>query len=60
MHEYIDRYLQGMGFMNNEADANLYYLVIRGEVVILVLYVDELFLTSSLGIIEECQRDLET
>ncbi|XP_059073380.1 uncharacterized mitochondrial protein AtMg00810-like [Cryptomeria japonica] len=47
-----------MGFMKSEADANLYYLVVRGEVIILVLYVDDFFLTSSLGLIEECKRDL--
>eukprot|EP00253_Pinus_taeda_P004284 PITA_04284 len=29
-----------------------------GEVLIRILYVDDLFLTSSLGLIEECKRDL--
>ena len=29
-----------------------------GEILILVLYVDDLFLTSALGLIEDCKRDL--
>jgi hypothetical protein len=57
-YERIDTYLQNMGFVKSEADANLYYLVVGGEVLILVLYVDDLFLTGSLGLIEECKRDL--
>ena len=32
--------------------------MVGGEVLILVHYVDDLFLTSSLGLIEECKRDL--
>ena len=47
-----------MGFVKSEADANLYYLVVGGEVFILVLYVNNLFLTGSLGLIEDCKRDL--
>ena len=57
-YECIDTYLQEMGFVKSEADANLYYLVVGGEVLILVLYVDDPFLTSSLGLIEDCKRDL--
>lgn len=37
-YEHIDRYLQGMGFMKSEADVKLYYSVVGGEVLILVLY----------------------
>lgn len=44
--------------MKSEADANLNYLVVGGEVLILVLYMDDLFLTDSLGFIKECKRDL--
>ena len=57
-YEHIDTYLQEMGFMKIEVDANLYYLVVGGEVLILVHYVDDLFLTYSLGLIEECKWDL--
>ena len=47
-----------MGFVKSEVDANLYYLMVRGEILILVLYVDDLFLIGSLGLIEDCKRDL--
>jgi hypothetical protein len=40
----IDSYLLGMGFPKSEADSNLYYIL--GEPLILVLYVDDLFLTG--------------
>lgn len=44
--------------MKSEADTNLYYLVIGGDVLILVLYMNNLFLIGSLGLTEECKRDL--
>lgn len=44
--------------MKSEANANLYYLVFGGEVLIHFLYVDDLFLTSSLGLIEEFKSEL--
>ena len=47
-----------MGIVKSEANANLYYLVVGGEILILVLYVDDLFLTDSLGLIEDSRRDL--
>ena len=48
-----------MGFVKSEENGNLYYLVVGSEVLILVLYLDELFLTSAQGLIEDCKRDLE-
>ena len=57
-YERIDTYLQKMGFVKSEEDAILYYLVVGGEILILLLYVDHLFLTSSLGLIEYYKRDL--
>ena len=47
-----------MGFVKSEVDANLFYLVVDGEILILILYVDDLFLTCSLGLIEDYKRDL--
>ena len=47
-----------MGFMKSEVDANLYYLIVGGEILILVLYVDDLFLTGSLRLIVDCKRNL--
>ena len=54
----IDTYLQQLGFRKNEADSNLYYIVVDGELLILVLYVDDLFITGSLNLIQGCKRDL--
>ena len=45
-YEHIRNYLQGMG-LKSEANSNLYYIMIGGEPLILVLYVDDLFLTGS-------------
>jgi hypothetical protein len=37
--------LQSMGFTKSEADSNLYYIFVQIDLLILVLYVDDLFLT---------------
>jgi hypothetical protein len=42
----IDTYLLQIGFTKSESDVNLYYIVIGGEPLILVLYVDDLFITG--------------
>eukprot|EP00253_Pinus_taeda_P018916 PITA_18916 len=47
-----------MGFIKSDTDPNLCYLMVEGEPLILVLYVDDPFLTGSLGIIEDCKRNL--
>jgi hypothetical protein len=39
----IDNYLKGMGFTKSEVDSNLYYIIVGGEPLILVLYVDACF-----------------
>ena len=57
-YERINTYLQKMGFVKSEADANLYYLMVGGEILILVLYVDDLFLTGSLRFIVDCKKNL--
>ena len=43
----IDGYLLGLSFTKSEADSNLYYVFVEGELLILVLYVDDLFLIGS-------------
>jgi len=48
-----------MGFVKSDVDPNFYYLMVEDEHLILVLYVDDLFLTGSLGLIEDCKRNLE-
>jgi hypothetical protein len=42
----IDGYLQNMGFTKSEVDSNLYYIFVEIDLLILVMYVDNLFLTS--------------
>eukprot|EP00253_Pinus_taeda_P004268 PITA_04268 len=56
----IDGYLQKMGFVKSDADLNLHYLVVESEPLILVIYVDDLFLTRSSRIIEDCKKNLAT
>ena len=41
----IDSFLMSMGFSKSKVDPNLYYKVVEEEPVILLLYVDDLFLT---------------
>lgn len=40
----IDGYLKGLGFIKSSADPNLYFKVEENQPLILVLYVDDLFL----------------
>ena len=42
----IDSYLLSIGFQKSEADPNLYYIVVGGVPLILLLYVDDLFITG--------------
>ena len=54
----IDDYLLSMGFQKSEADPNLYFIVVGGETLILLLYVDDLFITGTERLIAHCKRDL--
>ena len=47
-----------MDFVKTQVDAILYYLVVGEEVIILVLYVDDMLLTGALELIEDCKRNL--
>ena len=49
-----------MGFIKSDADPNLYYLVVENEPLVLVLYVDDLFLTKSSRLIEAYKMNLAT
>jgi hypothetical protein len=42
----IDNFLTSLGFTKSKADSNLYFKVMNDEPVILLLYVDDLFLTG--------------
>ena len=60
MYGRIDGYLEEMGFVKGDAYPNLYYLVVENEPLVLVLYVDDLFLTGSSRLIEDCKKNLAT
>ena len=47
-----------LGFTKSDVDPNLYYKVVDGDPLILVLYVDEFFLTGVERLIVECKREL--
>jgi hypothetical protein len=46
-----------MGFAKSEEDSNLYYIIVLGESLVLVLYVDDFFLIVSERLIAECKRN---
>lgn len=55
----FNEYLSGLGFTKTDADSNLYYLVDHSNLLVLVLYVDDLTLTkSSNKLIEWCKAKL--
>jgi hypothetical protein len=54
----IDGYLQSLSFTKSEADPNLYLLQVGKSLLILVLYVDDLFLTGDEELISKCKKDL--
>ena len=47
----MDRFLISLGFTKSKAYSNLYYKVEDGNPVLLLLYVDDLFVTSMDGLI---------
>ena len=47
-----------LDFTKSKVDANLYFKVIEDEHVILLLYVDNLFLTRNEKQIVECKKNL--
>ncbi|XP_057826602.2 retrovirus-related Pol polyprotein from transposon TNT 1-94 isoform X1 [Cryptomeria japonica] len=57
-YERIDKYLLSLGFCKNDADANIYLKVYNDEMLILVLYVDDLFLTGESKLIIRCKKEL--
>jgi hypothetical protein len=54
----IDTYLQQMGFEKCEVYPNLYYIVVGEDPLILVLYVDDLFITGAERLIVGCKESL--
>jgi hypothetical protein len=56
----IDSYLSRLGFSKSHVDSNIYYKVVNNAPVILLLYVDDLFLTGAEPLIIHCKKELAT
>jgi hypothetical protein len=54
----IDSFLTSLGFTKSKFDSNLYFKVMNDELVILLLYMDDLFLTREEKMITECKKKL--
>ena len=54
----IDSFLTSLGFTKSKADSNLYLKVVNDESMILLLYVDDLFLTGEENLITKCKKKL--
>jgi hypothetical protein len=54
----IDNFLTSLGFTKSKEDSNLYFKVMNDELVILLFYVDDLFLTGEENLITECKKKL--
>ena len=53
----IDSYFQRMGFQKSEADPNLYFIMVGDDPLILLLYVDDLFIKGEERPIAVCKKD---
>ena len=56
----MDRLLMTLGFIENKADSNLCFKIEGGRPVMLMLYVDDLFLPGEEKIIKDARRRLAT
>jgi len=56
----IDSYLLQMGFEKSGVDPNLYYIVCGEDTLILILYVDELFIIGGEELIIDCKMGLSS
>src|SRR5713226_9154733 len=57
-YDRIDSFLSSLGFTKSKADSNLYYKVEDGNPVMLLLYVDDMFVTGMDGLIADTKRKL--
>jgi hypothetical protein len=57
-YDRIDGFLQSLGFSKSIVDPNLYFRVVENQPIILVLYVDDVFLTREEKLIVWCKREL--
>ena len=56
----IDSFLSSLGFTKSKADSNLYYKVEDGNLVMFLLYVDDMFVIGMDGLITNTKRKLAT
>eukprot|EP00253_Pinus_taeda_P011285 PITA_11285 len=54
----IDNYFTRLGFTKSEGDDNLYHIMVEGKLLIIVLYVDDLSLTSDENLENYCKENL--
>ena len=54
----IDGFLMSLEFTKSKEDSNLYYKIEGDGLMILLLYVDDLFLTREYNPINECKKKL--
>ena len=54
----IDCFLMSLGFTKSKSNSNLYYNVVDDGIMILLLYVDDLFFTGEEKLISECKKKL--
>jgi hypothetical protein len=59
-YKNMDGFSMSLGFNKNIVDPNLYYHIVGNECLILVLYVDDLFLIDLERLIVECKRALNS
>jgi hypothetical protein len=57
-YDMIDGFLKIHGFQKSDVDTNMYFKVRGNQLVILILYVDDLFLTRDEGLIAWCKREI--
>ena len=57
-YDIIDGFLSSLGFTKSKAHSNLYYKVEDGNPVMLLLYVDDLFVIGMDGLITDMKRKL--
>jgi hypothetical protein len=55
---HIDNFMMSLGFTKSKEDSNLYLNVMNDELVIVLLYVDDLFLIGEENPIIECKKRL--
>ena len=56
----IYSYLHKLGFLKSDVDSNVYFKLVENQPLVLILYVDDIFLNGEEILISQCQRDLKS